>query len=371
MAGSGGYVDVILNVLTGAYALYAGSATGRGGLWTRFKDYCKPPGSDAIKHHVSLWLPECQPSFHQLFDSSVLVSFHRVYTIAAETFSIVLVDAFDITSPNGPYNAPGSAEFVRKFQRKWDIPIRSLVLPLNRALPFRQPVLFDKRFLGIQCCFCQSTEGPFTTSSPGVLYDLSSVACHTCFCQMMPSLPFCDEYSFWLVANGNRCMCCHEEFSDHSNEARYIPELRLRLCRGCQRNWDNNFILPIEGIHIPVDHIWACELCKTTQSQWFGFEVTGRYYSHYHCYDCRVSLGADASTSLGSSRVWKSKNKNNSIRKASYPYDIISMSGVSGRDYKKAFRAWLNRTYDIDLDSPDTCIQQRAIDLGLVKVETE
>lgn len=369
MVASGGYVDVLLNILTGEYAVYAGSATGRGGLWTRFKDYCKPASAESIKHHTQIWLPDWQPSFHQLVDCSILASYHRVYTIAAEAFSIVLLDAFDVTSPNGPYNAPGSAEFVRSFQRKWNIPIRSGVLPLNRALPFRQPVVLDKRFLSIQCRVCQSTEGPFTTAIPGVLYDLDNVLCHGCFCRLVPSSVFCDEYSFWLVANGDRCMCCHEVFSDHSSEARYVPELRLRLCRGCQRNWDNKFILPIEGIHIPVDHVWACEMCKSTHSQWFGFEVVGRCYAHYHCYDCRVSLGADASTSLGSSRVWKCKNKNNPIRRASYPYDIVSMSGVAGHDYKMAFRAWLLRTYGINLDNPDACIKQRAIDLGLIKNE--
>ena len=48
----GCYIDVLLDKSKRSYWSYIGSATGDGGLWSRFKDYCRLPGINPIKHQA-------------------------------------------------------------------------------------------------------------------------------------------------------------------------------------------------------------------------------------------------------------------------------------------------------------------------------
>lgn len=385
MTGWGLYADILYNPSIGQLGNYVGSATGQQGLAGRLGTYASPPGNGKRPlHHETLWKADWQVSFHQLADMRQDSGKHRVYSIFAETFGMALTDSLD-PEAIGPYNLPGTSEFIRNFQLEMRIPIRENILRLNRALSMSQGIRIDQRFInGKACSNCPDTKGPFLPSAPGRILDISCRFCRKCrdysdnYDGSVRPSAMAVRYDHWKAVDGiDDCQVCKIPFSESATksigpkgQAYLLTDIALKVCKACHYCWETrHFILPIEGLHIPSDHPWACDRCKTTTSRWFHFEnpdLLSEHAAKYYCWDCHEFFGRELFGSYAGYTSFRKLFAKHPVITAGFPTRarIMELSQQMRPTTRRAIAHWTKNNFGIDLTSTESCKEQRRIDLA-------
>ena len=296
---------------------------------------------------------------------------HRIFAIYAETFGVAITDSFDPNSPITEFNLPGTIEFIRSFQRAAGIPIRTGVESLNRALPMAQGIRPDKRFVFQECSNCENGEAPYFPCTTGKILDLAARLCRKCWEyadrwgheHLRPAI-FDHRYKFWKATeNVLACQICVVLFSRYVTKdakkgiANLLVDLKLKVCERCKEHWHNeSAITPIDGIHVPEDHVFACDSCGKTKGKAFSFSTDGDYL----CLDCYEDQGCKMTESLTKAA------QSNSVIKAGFPDHDIMQYGRGSKPIREGSREWAKRLFNIDLTTYEACRSQRAIDLAAI-----
>lgn len=283
----GGYQDLFVNEEGEVVAWYHGSATGFGsfkhyrppGIIGRIVSYF-PPGNPEPKFEHERYLRRRKangltPNFRKVFSvKPEYTGLHKCWTLGLEA-QVMTITSMNVDLPgDGRYRTDTIGEWTANFREAMGLPSFPDVYAMNKCLPLRQGIPFDRRFkkdLVKKCANpvanCPQTNGPWKLLHRHLPMSIERLcgACHSYrrYSPVHRPQRVIDEYQHRLATEEDGCWWCFRDFPPKSVHDRRRPIRDLDdayVCKDCYSFWkEGPTLLPIPGVHFHPMIPFSCE----------------------------------------------------------------------------------------------------------------